>query len=152
MSRNHFGSRRRRAQEKERAKAAEVRQWKRDYNLRIANKKAPEEFAIEFPRTLSPWGQSNEMDELIARAQSASPVDDRKFLGVTVERCMKATRIQLHVAEGVTQRTVVLVANIISPRDCLSRRGDTLDRAPWKWDKRSLITELENGYLVTLFA
>lgn len=141
MGKNYFHFRRLRSQKKEQEKAAHCRRWKRVYAARELNDCAREEFAKEYPDTLNPWGQSKEMDDLIFEAQNASPASDRVFYGVTVERCMKATSIQLHVEEGVTHNAVVLAANIISPRD----------GAPWKWDERALISELENGWLVTLY-
>lgn len=142
MNRNYFDHSRNHREDKRWGEVAAQRHTGRAYAAREHNDRMREKFEKQFPEQRSPWGQSEEMDALILKAQTASPADDRIFHGVTVERCMVASRIRMYVEEHVTQETVELAANIISPRD----------GAPWRWDGRSLVTEMDSGWLVTLFA
>ena len=117
-----------------------MKDWsKREYTPRVVNENAEAEFALEFPDTPSPWGQSEKLDALIKHGQSDSPGLDRTFLEVRVERCQVGKFIQMLAGENVTRDTVVLVARTLHPRE-----GD------WVWDDRATIKHVEGGWLITL--
>ena len=127
--------------EKHRSKGRWVtKDWsKRDYKSREVNENAEAEFALKFPNTKSPWGQSEELDTLIKHGQSDSPGLDRTFLGVRVERCTNGVSIQMLAGEDTAKDTVVLVARTLHPR-----AGD------WVWDDRAEVEHVDGGWLVTL--
>ena len=117
----------------------EVKDWsKRAYRSRVVNEDAEAEFAVRFPKTKNPWGQSDTLDALIAQAQSGSPWLERSFLGVRVERCTKGVSIQLLTDEDTSTETVELVARTLHPG------------YNWTWDERAIIEHVEGGWLVTL--
>ena len=116
-----------------------TKNWgRRNYKPRVANPNARAEFAVEFPEAPDPWGQSPELDALIAHGQTDSPSLDRTFLGVRVERCTQGVCIQLLAPEDATSETVELVARTLHPEH------------NWGWDERSRIEHVEDGWLVTL--
>ena len=118
-----------------------TKNWgKRKYKPRVVNENAEMEFALEFPNTNSPWGQSEELDALIEHGQSDSPGLDRTFLGVRVERCTKGVCIQMLAGEDTSRQTVELVARTLHPCE-----GD------WVWDERAIVGHVEGGWLVTLY-
>ncbi len=118
-----------------------AKDWsKREYKPRVVNENAEMEFAIEFPKTPNPWGQSEELDDLIKHGQSDSPGIDRTFLGVRVERCTRGLCIQMLAPEDASTEVVELVANTLHP----SYVGK------WVWDKYAVIEHVEGGWLVTL--
>ena len=110
----------------------------RTYRPRVVNLNAEAEFAVEFPKAKNPWGQSDELDKLIARAQSDSPWVDRSFLGVRVERCTKGVSIQLLADEDASTEIVELVARTLHPG------------SNWVWDERAVIEHIDGGWLITL--
>lgn len=126
-----------------------TKDWsKREYRPREVNENAEAEFALEFPDTPNPWGQSKELDALIKHGQSDSPGLDRTFLGVRVERCTRDVCIQLLADEDASIETVVLVARTLHPA-AVERSGRTCKNA-WVWDERTIIEHVEGGWLVTL--
>ncbi len=118
---------------------AVAKDWsKREYRPRVVNENAEAEFALRFPKTQNPWGQSTELDALIAHGQSDSPGLDRTFLGVRVERCTQGECIQLFAPEDTSTETVELVARTLHPD------------FNWGWDERAVIEHVEGGWLITL--
>ncbi len=116
-----------------------MKDWsKRGYKPRVVNEHAETEFALRFPETSNPWGQSEELDALIARSQSDSPGLDRTFLGVRVERCTTGVCIQLLAPEDASTETVELVARTLHPN------------FNWGWDERAVVEHVEGGWLITL--
>ena len=112
---------------------------KREYRPRVVNECAEMEFALEFPQTRNPWGQSDELDALIKHGQSDSPGLDRTFLGVRIERCTWGVCIQMLAGEDTSRETVLRVARTLHPHE-----GD------WVWDERATMEHVEGGWLVTL--
>ncbi len=100
-------------------------------------------------RNPSPWGQSDEMDELIDRAQRESPASDSTFLGVMVLNCTQNWRLRMLVDADVTKQTVELVANTTYPRNertsFSSRRKYDLSAVPWAWNDKTECKEMEDG-------